>query len=263
MLRGTLAILRKELRGYFASPIAYIVAAVFWLLAGFFFVQILQAGVANSIQADAFAEQLGQAQTFDAGTLVLQQFLSLLGTLSLFVLPMLTMGLYTEERRRGTMELLATSPLSNVAVALGKWLAALAFFMTLLLPLLTYQVLAYSSTNPGMNYAHVAIAHLGLILLAASVMALGMFVSSLTDNTLIAAISTFGLVLLLWVIDSAAGNGTGAIAAALRHVSLLQHFNAWIQGTVSSSSLVLFASLSGFGIFLTAQSVEAMRWQSR
>ncbi|MEM9155823.1 MAG: ABC transporter permease [Cyanobacteria bacterium J06642_2] len=263
MLRGTIAILRKELRSYFASPIAYIVAAVFWLLAGFFFIRILDAVVANSLQADALAEQFGQSQSFDAGTLLLQQFLSLLGTLSLFILPMLTMGLYTEERRRGTMELLATSPLSNVAVALGKWLAALVFFVTLLLPLLACQVLAFSSTNPGMNYAHVAIAHFGLILLAASVMALGMFISSLTDNTLIAAISTFGLLLLLWVIDSAAGDGTGAIAAGLRHLSLLQHFETWIQGTVSSSSFVLFASLCGLGIFLTAQSVEAMRWQSR
>ncbi|MEO0852772.1 MAG: ABC transporter permease subunit [Cyanobacteria bacterium J06648_11] len=262
MFRGTLAILRKELRGYFASPIAYIVAAVFWLLAGFFFTQILRGVVLASQNAD-LPSQFGQAPPFDAGTEMLRAFLSLLGTLSLFVLPMLTMSLYTEERRRGTMELLATSPVSNAAVAIGKWLASLLFFATLIVPLLVCQVLAYSTTTPGMNYAHIAIAHLGLILLAASVTAIGMFISSLTDNTLIAAVSTFGAILLLWVVDSAAGEGTGAIASSLRHISLLQHFNTWIQGTISTSSVVLFASMCGLGIFLTTQSVEAMRWQSR
>ncbi|MEO1134317.1 MAG: ABC transporter permease [Cyanobacteria bacterium J06639_1] len=262
MLSGTLAILRKELRGYFASPIAYIVAAVFWLLAGFFFSLILRGVIDTSQQADAFA-QLGQTQSFDAGTLLMQQFLSFLGTLALFVLPMLTMSLYAEERRRGTMELLATSPVTNVGVALGKWLAALVFFITLIVPLLTYQVLAYSTTDPGMNYAHVAIAHVGLILLAASVTAIGMFISSLTDNTLIAAVSTFGAVLLLWVVDAVAGDGTGAIASSLRHISLLQHYNSWIEGTISTSSIVLFASMSGLGVFLTTQSVEALRWQAR
>jgi ABC-2 type transport system permease protein len=263
MIRNTIAILRKELRGYFGSPIAYVVTAIFWILAGFFFTQILFFVVQNSNQADAMAAQLGNTQQFDAAGIFLEQFMGIVGVLFLFVLPMLTMGLYAEERRNGTMELLATSPLSNLSVALGKWLASLLWCVTMLLPLLVYEVLALSTTDPATNFTVVAIAHVGLILLAATVLSLGMFVSSLTDSTLIAAVGTFGLVLLLWVVDGLAGEGSGPVAATLRHLSLLQHYQSWTQGVVNTSSLVLFASLTGLGIFLTVQSVEALRWQQR
>jgi ABC-2 type transport system permease protein len=92
-------------------------------------------------------------------------------------------------------------------------------------------------------------------------MALGLFVSSLTDNTLIAAVATFGLVLLLWVIDAAAGQESNWIAATLRHLSLLQQYGNWVQGIVSSSSLILFLSITVLGLFATVQSVESLRWQ--
>lgn len=124
-ITAVLAVFRKELNSYFVSPIAYVVAAVFWALAGFFFTRILLGVVNYSLQADSMG--MG-GQSLDAGTLVLQQFLNLLGTLFLFIAPILTMGLYAEERKRGTMELLATSPITNLSVALGKWLGSVAFF---------------------------------------------------------------------------------------------------------------------------------------
>ncbi len=257
---GLIAIWRKELRGYFVSPIPYAVAAVFWLLAGFFFSNIVFRVVQESQRLDLFSAQTGQTQSWDAGTIVLQEFLGLLGTLFLFLLPMITMGLYAEERRQGTMELLATSPLTNWAVAIGKWLAAVQYFFTLLLPLLIYEVLAFSTATPPMPLSYVIVAHLGLLLLAATGIALGMFISALTDSTLIAAVATFGLVLLLWVID-AASSGGGWLAAALQHLSLLQHYQQWIIGNVSSASLILFATLTGFGLYLTTQAIEALRWQ--
>jgi ABC-2 type transport system permease protein len=255
MISSVIAIFRKELRSYFVSPIAYIVAAVFWALAGFFFTNILIAVINIAQQAAAFG------QSYDAPTILYRQFLSLLGTLFLFILPILTMGLYAEERRRGTMELLATSPISNLSVALGKWLAVLVFFITLLLPLVIYEVLALSSSNPSMDYGTVLVGHLGLILMAGSVLSLGLFISSLTDSTMIAAIGTFGVTLLLWVIDAAARQENGLLAAIFRHLSLLQQYGLWVQGVVSTSSLVLFASMTVLGLFLTVQSVEALRWQ--
>ncbi|WP_017326915.1 ABC transporter permease [Synechococcus sp. PCC 7336] len=262
-MRNTLAILRKELRGYFGSPTAYIVTAAFWVLAGFFFTQILADILNASSQADFFAAQLGRGQGFDAGTQFLQRFLGAIVLLFLFVLPMLTMGLYAEERRRGTMELLATSPLTNLSVAIGKWLASLLWCVTMLLPFFVLEVLALSSAEPGMNFALLAAAHVGLLMMASAILALGLFVSSLTDNTLIAAVGTFSMVLLLWVIDALAGNRTGAIASGLRHLSLLRHYESWLQGIVTSDSLVVFAGLTVFGLFLTVQSVEALRWQTR
>lgn len=258
MIESTITIFRKELRGYFSSPIAYVVAAVFWLLSGFFFTQIIVGVVGQSQQADLFSQG---AASFDAAAIASQQFLSVLGTLSLFILPILTMGLYAEERRRGTMELLATSPVTNLSVAVGKWLGVLAFYVFLLLPLIAYHLITLTNTDVPMRFGLILLGYLGLTLMAGSVLAFGLFVSSLTDSTLIAAIGTFGLVLLLWVIDAAAGEETNLVAQTLRHLSLLAQYSSWVQGALSLSSPVLFLSMILFGLFLTVQSVEALRWQ--
>ena len=258
---NTIAILRKELLNYFASPTSYLVTAAFWLLTGFFFTQILADTIEVSARADFLAAQFGQFQEFDAAGQFLQRFLSSVVLIFLFVLPMLTMGLYADERRRGTMELLATSPLTTWSVAIGKWLAALLFCIAMVLPLMVFEAIALDSTNPPANYAVWIVAHIGLFMMASAILSLGMFVSSLTENTVFAAIGTFGLVLLLWVIDALAGEGTSWFAAALRHLSLLRHFELWLQGSVSLGSVVLFISLTVFGLILTVQSVEALRWQ--
>lgn len=259
MISGVIAIFRKELRSYFTSPIAYVVAAVFWALSGFFFSQILARVILYSSEVDSSPYSGGGS--FDAPLIASQQFLSVVGTIFLFISPILTMGLYAEERRRGTMELLATSPITNLAVALGKWLAVVSFFTSMLVPMLAYQILVFSNTSPAMNLRPVLFSYAGLILMAGSMMALGMFISSLTDSTLIAAVGTFGLMLLLWVIDGAAGEGTGLVSETLRYLSLLSQFRTWVQGSVSTSSLVFFLSMSVLGIFLTVQSVEGLRWQ--
>ena len=260
---SVIAILRKELRSYFGSPTAYIVTAAFWILSGIFLIGSLIDALNTSGQVDLFAQQIGQGQEFDAGTVFVQQFLSVLGILFLFVLPLLTMGLYAEERRYGTMELLATSPLTNWSVAVGKWLASLLWFATMLIPMMVCEILALSTTDPVMNYGVWAIAHVGLLLLAGSILALGLFVSSLTENTLVAAIGTFGLVLFLWVINVGTEADAGAIGRALGHLSLLRHYQEWLQGIASTSSLALFGSLIVFGLFLTVQSVETMRWRQQ
>ena len=252
-------IFRKELRSYFVSPIAYVVAMIFWALAGFFFVRILASVVDYSLRLDA--SPFGGSQPFDAATILLQQFLNLMGTLFLFISPILTMSLYAEERKRGTMELLATSPVTNVTVALGKWLGALVFYITLLIPIVVYQLVVYSSATPSMNYRLFVAGHLGLILMAGAMLAFGMFISALTDNTIIAAIGTFGVMLLLWVIDAAAGQSSSGWDPVLRYLSILQQYGNWVQGSLTTSSVLFFVSMIILGIFLTVQAVEGLRWQ--
>ena len=179
----------------------------------------------------------------------------------LFILPILSMGLYAEERKRGTLELLATSPITNWAVALGKLLGVITFFTVMLLPLLIYEAIAFSAATPTVQPAVPLLAHAGLILLAASILSLGMFISSLTDSTILAAIVTFALVLFLWVVDLIAASVGGPIGEALKHLSLLEHYNNLVQGVLNTSSLVLFASYIILGLFLTAQSIEALKFQ--
>lgn len=261
VIANVIAIYRKELQSYFLSPFAYIVAGVFWLLSGFFFVAILL-GPQGLIAQTALRDQLGITDPpVDVAYQFLNLFLGVLGSLALFVLPMLSMGLYSEERKRGTLELLATSPIANWAVALGKLLGVITFFITMLLPLLVYELIALSAADPDVQLTVFLIGHIGLILMASAILSLGMFVSSLTDSTILAAILTFALVLFLWVVDLIAGGIGGAIGEALTHLSLVKNYNNLTQGILDTSSLVLFASYIILGVFLTAQSIEAFRFQ--
>ncbi|MCL6435703.1 MAG: ABC transporter permease [Leptolyngbyaceae cyanobacterium HOT.MB2.61] len=265
IIANILAIYQRELRSYFASPLAYVVAGIFWLLAGIFYTALLlgpDGVIQRAALIDLQSQQLGvPAPPVDAPTILLRFFLEALGFISIFILPVLSMGLYAEERKRGTLELLATSPITNWAVALGKLLAVVTFFLTMVLPLLLYQAIAYAATNPPMSVAIVLLGHLGLILLAASILSLGMFISSLTDSTILAAIFTFALVLLLWMIDSLSKSFSGPLGSVLGHLSLLKHYGNLTQGILDSSSLILFASYIILGLFLTAQSIEAFKFQ--
>jgi ABC-2 type transport system permease protein len=260
-----MAIYRKELQGYFVSPFAYAIAGVFWLLAGFFFVAIL-VGPAGVIAQAAFRdEQIKQmgisVPPVDVPYQFVQLFLQLMGSLSLFLLPVLSMGLYAEERKRGTLELLATSPITNWAVATGKLLGVLTFFTTLVVPLLACELIALSASKPPVPLAVPLLGHLGLLLLAACILSLGMFISSLTDSTILAAVLTFALVLFLWVIDLVANIMGGPLGEALAHLSLLKNYSNLVQGVIDSSSVIMFASYIVLGVFLTAQSVETLRYQ--
>ncbi|NEQ32232.1 MAG: ABC transporter permease subunit [Leptolyngbya sp. SIO4C5] len=255
-----LAIYQRELQSYFASPLSYIVAAVFWIIGGFF-LSIILLSPQGIIAQVAAADQMGQQAPVDVPYEFLKIYLGLLGSLSMFILPILSMGLYAEERKRGTLELLATSPMTNWAVALGKLLAVLTFYITLLLPLLLCEVVALSASEPPVQMGVLLLGHGGLVLLAAAILSLGMFISSLTDSTVLAAIISFALVLGLWVVDLIATAVEGWLGATLGHLSLLRHYTDFTQGILDTSGLILFISYVGLGLFLTAQSIEALRFQ--
>lgn len=258
---NVLAIYRRELLSYFASPLAYVIAAVFWLIAGFLFTTTLDTIILRAAQYDQAATAGITTAPVDIPYEFIRTVLEVIGSLSLFVLPILSMGLYAEERKRGTLELLATSPLTNWSVAVGKLLGVLTFFFTMSLPLLLYEAIALATVNPPIQPSVLLLGHLALLLLAGSVLSLGMFMSSLTDSTILAAIFTFALILGLWVIDLIARNFTGVVADAIGHLSLLKHYTNLTQGVIDTSSLVLFASYIILGIFLTAQSIDALRFQ--
>lgn len=265
IVANILAIYRRELQSYFASPLAYIIAGIVWLLAGFFFVAILlgpEGLIQQSAARDLQGQQLGvPVPPLDVPYEFLRIFLGTMGSLILFILPILSMGLYAEERKRGTLELLATSPLTNWAVALGKLLGVVTFFVTIILPVAVYITWAVSGANPPLSGWILLSGFGGLVVLAAAVLSLGMFISSLTDSTILAAILTFALILFLWIVDVVANAVGGPVGQALAQLSLLSHYDGFIKGTVETRSLWVFASYIFLGIFLTSQSIEAFRFQ--
>lgn len=255
------AIYCRELQQYFGAPLAYGVAGIFWLLGGFFFFTVLLApgGLISAIAAQDQAG--GGGQSIDVAYEFLKLYLGLLGSLSMFILPILSMGLYAEERKQGTLELLATSPVTNWVVALGKLLAILSLYVAIVLPLMLLEAIALSAADPPIQLGVLLLGHLGLVLMAASILSLGMFISSLTSSTVLAAIMTFALMLVLWVMDVIAQAVGGPLGDALGHLSVLRHFSTLTEGIFDTSGLVMFSSYIGLGIFLTAQSIETLRFQ--
>jgi len=256
---NVIAIAQRELQGYFTSPLAYIVAAVFWFISGLFFVEIL-IGEQGIIQQIALSERTGaNLGAIDVATEFLSSFLAILGSLSLLIIPLLSMGLYTEEKKRGTLELLATSPITNWAVAIGKLLAVVILFSLMILPALIYEAIAFTAAEPSMPLGVPLIAHLGLILLAASLLSWGMFISSLTNSSILAAILTFALVLLQWIIELIANSFSGSIRELLLYLSPIESYSNFVQGIVNLSDFILFFSYIFLGIFLTSQSIHSLR----
>ncbi|PHV61615.1 ABC transporter permease [Cyanobacterium aponinum] len=257
-----IAIIQKELHGYFVSPLAFSVAAVFWLISGIFFVFLLlsEQGI---IQSVAIQEQLGNTAPVDVVYEFMQIYFNAIASLTLFILPILSMGLYAEERKRGTIELLATSPLFNWVVALGKLMGVLIFFTIMIMPIILYEAIAFQGATPPISLQVPLLAHLGLILMAASILSLGMFISSLTDSTIFSAIITFILVITLSILDALANSIGGQLGEFLAHFSLLKNYENFVMGIFNSSNLIVFLTYIFLGLFLTSQSIEVFRFSRK
>lgn len=256
-MRGLYAIYRKEMGHYFVSPVAYIVVGAFLFLCGFFFNPILGRAIAYSFEAGM---EYGRAPNFDVPGVVLQSFLGILASLVLFLTPLLAMGVYSEERKRGTMELLMTSPITEGQVVLGKFLASVSLLILMVLPTAAYAAYMFAHSDPVPPWRLIAGGYLGVLLLGSSLLAIGSFLSSLTENQLIAAMLIFVVSLVLWLVDFAA-QGSGALARALQYLSILQHYEPFTRGVIDTTGLVFYGSWIFLGIFLTLLSVESMRWR--
>ncbi|MEM9135894.1 MAG: ABC transporter permease [Cyanobacteria bacterium P01_F01_bin.42] len=255
------AIYRRELQSYFKSPLAYIVAGVFWFLLGSLFINILLRVSQQAASLEVQRQLSAINEVFDAPAWILDYFFSATASIVMGILPLLSMNLYAEERKRGTLELLATSPVTNWSVAIGKLGAVWTLFLSLLLPIIVLQAVTLSLAKPAISFGVFWAGYGGILAIAAAILSLGLFISSLTDDAILAAILTYALVLFLFLIDAFAVNIPGTLGEILTHLSLLKHFTTLSQGVISINSLVLFGSYILLGIFLTAQSIDLVRFK--
>jgi ABC-2 type transport system permease protein len=260
-MRNLYAIYRKEMEHYFVSPVAYIVVGVFLILCGFFFNRLLAVIIQASFEESMQGMQFGVAPHLDVPGLVMRNFFGILGSLLLFLTPMLTMGVYSEERKRGTMELLMTSPVADWQIVLGKFLASVSLFAIMLLPTVCYAIYLFLHSEPAPPWKLLLSGYLGLLLLGSVLLAIGSFVSSLTENQLIAAVLTFGIFLILWVIDFGARGAGSNLGTVLQYLSVTRHYDDFTKGVIDTSSLIFYLSFVLLGIFLTLRAVDSMRWR--
>ena len=257
-MQGLYAIYRKELSHYFASPVAYAVIGVFALVCAFVFNTIVSDVVRQAMQM-----QMQGGSAFDMATQVVEQYLMFTATLVLFFVPMLTMGVYSEERKRGTMELLMTSPVTETQIVIGKFCATLTVFLAMLIITIPPVIFVYFCSNPRMSIRVVLVAYLGVLLLGASLVALGTFLSSLTESQIIAAVLTFAVFLMVWIIDGLIPSGSSAaLTTTMGYLSVIRHLQDFVRGTVDTSGLIYYLSFIFFFAFLTVRSVDSLRWRN-
>ena len=255
-MRNVWTICRKELHGYFVSPVAYLLLTMFALIVGFFFWN----GLAYFILAGMEAQLRGQATPMNINEDVIRPVLSNVSVIGLFLIPVITMRLFAEEKRTGTIELLVTSPVSDAEIIIGKWLAAVMLYAIMLLVTAVNFSFLFRYGNP--DWKPLAIGYLGLLLQAGGLLAVGTFISTLTKNQIIAGAATFGVCLLLWVLEWVAGYETATWAKVLAYFSVISHFESFAKGVVDTKDAVYYLSLIFLGLFLTSRSMESLRWRT-
>jgi ABC-2 type transport system permease protein len=256
-MSNILAIANKELRSYFASPIAYIVIGLFALLYGYFYVAILAYFVRASMQAGQFGSQGPQA--VNVNQMLIRPLIQNVTILVLFLMPMVTMRTYSEEKRSGTIELLLTSPLTDFEIIMGKFLGALALWGIMLLVTLPHMAVLFYFGRP--EWKPILTAYLGLLLLGGCFISVGLFISSLTSNQIVAGMVTFAVFLFLWVITWIGSFSGPTMDKLTSYLSIVDHLDDFGKGVIDTTHLIYYLSFITFGLFLTAKSVDSERWR--
>jgi gliding motility-associated transport system permease protein len=256
-MSNILAIAQKELKAYFASPIAYIVIGLWALMYGYFFVALMNFFVRQSMQMNQFGMQGPQAMNVNQQLIrpLLQNVLILI----LFLMPMVTMRAYAEEKRSGTIELLLTSPLTDFQIIVGKFLGAMALYGCMLAVTLIHIGLLFLYGRP--EWKPIVTAYIGLLLMGGCFIAVGLFISSLTRNQIVAGMVTFAVFLMLWIITWIGSFSGPTVDKLTQYLSIVDHFDDFGKGVLDTTHIIYYVSFITFGLFLTAKSVDSERWR--
>lgn len=265
-MRNALAIAKKELNVYFTTPIAYAMFTVMTFIASYFFIAFVQ----EFINASMMAMQMPQymdANRLNLTDAVVAPLIFNCGIILVFVVPFLSMRLIAEEKRQKTFELLMTAPLRPYEIVLGKYLGGMAIMAVTIVIAMVYplvlQIFAGSSGtggSGGIEWQTTFAGYFGLFLWSAAAMAIGLFISSMTESQVVAAIITFVTLLLLWIVSWMAGRADGAMKDVLTFMSASQHLISFVRGVFDLKDALYFLSWIAMGLFLTHRAVEAQRW---
>ncbi len=257
-MRNALVIAGREIAAYFVQPIAYVVMTVFLLLGGWFFFALLRRF--DLIQQMYLAMQNpAMLQRMNLNQMVIEPLLHNMAIVLVILVPAITMRSFAEEKRSGTYELLLTAPVRTGEVVAGKFIAAAVLILVMVVLAAIFPLILVLFGNPEIGV--MASGYLGLIFLGLAFVAVGLFTSSVTQNQIIAAISCFGALLLLYVISWPAETGGGTWSGFLRYLSLPEHFATMVRGIISTKDIVYFLSVIAVALFLTQRSVESVRWR--
>jgi ABC-2 type transport system permease protein len=250
-----LLISKKELKSYFASPIAYLLMAFFGLLFGFAFFTATRDFVRFSFQA-----QMQGGQPMSVNDQIIRPLLGFASTIALFLVPMITMRLIAEEKRTGTIELLMTSPVKDYEIILGKWLGGMLLYAAILGMSILNIAMLFAWGKPDLR--PVLVGYLGLLLQGGCLLAIGTFISATTRNQIIAGGVTFFVCLLLWLLSWFTAFDSGAMNSVINYLSIVTHMENFQKGVIDSKDVVFYLSMIFFALFMTSRAMESLRWRS-
>ena len=253
-MSNILAIAHKEVKSYFSSPIAYIAIGLWALLYGYFFFAILSFFVRQSMQMNQFGPQ-----ALNLNQQLIRPLLQNVTILILFLMPMVTMRTYSEEKRSGTIELLLTSPVTDFQIVLGKFFGAMALYAVMLAVTLFHIGVLFIYGSP--EWKPILTSYIGLLLLGGCFISVGLFISSLTKNQIVAGMVTFAVFLLLWIITWIGSFSGPTVDKLTTYLSIIDHLDDFGKGVIDTKHVIYYLSFITFGLFLTAKSVDMERWR--
>ena len=260
-MKNAIAIAKKELNIYFATPIAYVMFTLFVVIGSYFFLRLLGSYEQASLMYMRFnsPEMMNRLNFQDA---IFRNLFGNLGVILIFIVPFLTMRLVAEEKRQKTMELLYTTPVTPGQIVWGKYLASIFILLCTLALTLLYPVLVQlvAKDQNGVEWRSVFLGYAGLFLLGAAYMALGLFISALTESQVVAALITFVVLLMTWIIGWTAAEAEGTMREVVTYLSSVSHLDSFSRGTLDLKDVVYFLSICALGLFATHRAIEAHRW---
>ena len=257
-MRNVLTIAGKEIRSYFASPVAYVLLAVYLALGGYFFFALLTA-FNQTLALYSMMRNPEMLARFNLNQMVVVPLLHNMSVLLIFIVPALTMRMFPEEKRSGTYELLLTSPVRVGEIVLGKFLGGLVLVLLMVALSGMFGLLLTAYGNPEIPM--MLSGYLGLALMATVFLAIGTLISSFTENVVVAYVGSLFALLLLYTIGWLGETVQGVTGEMVRYASITEHFQELTKGVIDTKDLVYFATLLLVALFVTQRSVESVRWR--
>lgn len=258
-MRNALLILNKELKSYFASPVAYVVIAIFMLITGYLFYGLFAYFSTLSFQSQVDPTLARQENLLNVTEAVIRPLFGIVSMIMLIMMPMLTMRLFAEEKKSGTIELLLTYPITDFEVLLGKFLACVAVLVVMLGLSFVFPALVMAFGEPEIG--PIITGYIGLLLLGASFISFGIFASSLTENQIVAATISFGVLFLFWMLSMSAALVGPGLAGIINYISITHHIEAFAKGVVDTEDVLFYLMLNLLFLFLTLRMLESKRWR--
>jgi ABC-2 type transport system permease protein len=255
-MRQIAAVFNKELSIAFSSPIFYAATFIFLVISGYFFWSNTAFFAYRSLQA---ARNPYLSEGLNLSDMVVKPFFGDIPVILLLMIPLITMRIYAEEKKSGTVELLFTYPVSDLAALVGKFSATLLVLLAMLACTLPYLIIL--ETFGTLEWGVIATGYLGIVLLGASFISLGIFTSCLTENQIVAAVLSFGSLLLFWVFGWSKAITGPILGSVLEHISIISHLNSFVTGLIDTRDVLFYFFFTVFWLFLTLRFLNSRYWR--